>query len=104
MERAGVDCDIRLAGGGRVGHHGHPGCHRLARNDDAAPAPVLPGRRKNSVWILIPDDRAAPCRFHDVTLVDMAGVTGPPVSKEELSTLRRQWPVSLVSGMSKRQT
>ena len=47
----------------------------------------------------IPDDRSAPWGFHDVTLVDMAGAT-----EEELSTLRRQWPISLVSGMSKRQT
>ena len=50
------------------------------------------------------DAGVAPWGFHDVTLVDMAGATRPSVSKEELSTLRRQWPVSLVSGMSKRQT
>ena len=42
--------------------------------------------------------------FHDITLVDMAGVTGPPVSKEEIINLRRQWPTSLVLGMSRRQT
>ena len=34
----------------------------------------------------------------------MVGATGPSVSKEELSALRRQWPVSMVAGMSKRQT
>ena len=54
--------------------------------------------------LLILDDRAAPWGFHDATLVDMAGATGPSVSKEELSALRRQWPISVVTGMSKRQT
>ena len=39
--------------------------------------------------------------FHDVTLVDMAGVTGPSVSREELSALRWQWPISLVIGCQK---
>ena len=75
-----------------------------ARNDDAESARVLPGRVQNSVQILIPDDRAAPWGFHGITLMDMAGMTTPPISKEELNTLRRQWPVSLVSGMSKKQT
>ena len=75
-----------------------------ARNSNAEPTLVLPGRAQNSVRVLIPDDRAAPWGFHDATLVDMTGATGPSVSKEELSTLWRQWPVSLVVGMSKRQS
>ena len=75
-----------------------------ARNDDAEPTQVLLGRAHNSVRVLIPDDRTAPWGFHNATLVDMAGATGPSVSKEELSALRRQWPVSVVTGMSKRQT
>ena len=70
-------------------------------NNDPEPTQVQPGRAQNSVWVLIPDDRAAPWGFHDATLVDMAGVAGPSVSKEELSALRWQWPVSLVAGMSK---
>ena len=71
-----------------------------ARNNDAEPTRVLPGRAQNSVRVLIPDDRAAPWGFNDATLVDMAGATGPSVSKDELSSLRRQWPVSPVAGMS----
>ena len=60
---------------------------------------VLPGRAQNRVRVLIPDDRMVPWGFHDVTLVDMAGATGPCVSKEDLSSLRRQWPVSVVAWM-----
>ena len=39
-----------------------------ARNDDAVPTRVLPGRAKDSVWILITEDSVAPWGFHDVTL------------------------------------
>ena len=31
-------------------------------------------------------------------------MAGPPVSKEEMSNLRRQWPTSLMSGMTRRKT
>ena len=103
VERPGVDRDLRFAGGGRVGHVLDVIGLR-AHNDGAKPTRVLPGRAQNSVWVLIPDDRAASWGFHNVTLVDMAGATGPSVSKEDLSSLRRQWPVSLVAGMSNRQT
>ena len=75
-----------------------------ARNNGAEPTRVLPGRAQNSVRVLIPDDRAAPWGFHDVIFVDMAGATGLSISNEDLSALRRQWPISLVAGMSKRQT
>ena len=75
-----------------------------ARNNDAEPTRVLPGRAQNSFRVLIPDDRAATWGFHEATLMDMAGATGSSVSNEELSALRRQWPVSVVAGMSKRQT
>ena len=89
--------------GGCIGHLGHPRTRPLqARNDCAEPTRVLPGRAQNSVWALIPDNRAAPWGFHDVTLVDMAGATGPSISNEDLSSLRRQWPISLVARMSKR--
>ena len=54
-----------------------------ARDDGATPTQVLPGRAKNSVQVLIPNDRSAPWGFHDVTLVDTAGAMRPPVSKEE---------------------
>ena len=47
-----------------------------ARNNDAEPTRVLPGRAQNSVRVLMPDDRAAPWGFHDATIVDLAGATG----------------------------
>ena len=53
-----------------------------ARNDGAEPTRVIPGRAQSSVRVLIPDNRAAPWGFHDVTLENMAGATGPSVSKE----------------------
>ena len=40
--------------------------------------------------------------FH-ITLVNMADVVGPTVPVGDLSLLRRQWPVSVVSGMSRNQ-
>ena len=57
----------------------------------------VPGRAKKSV--LVPDDSAAPWGFHGVTLVDMADETGPPVFKEELSTVAHL-PASGDSGPS----
>ena len=55
---------------GQVGHAGgcclryidRPGCHQI--NKDAELTRVLPGRAQNSVWVLMPDDRAAPWGFH----------------------------------------
>ena len=42
--------------------------------------------------------------FHDVTLLDMADAVGPVVPLGDLWLLRRQWPLSVVSGMSRKQT
>ena len=67
-----------------------------ARNNDAEPTWVLPGRAQSSVRVLMPDDRAAPPSW--IWLVRLG------LPSEELSALRRQWPVSVVPGMSKRQT
>ena len=75
-----------------------------ARYPDAELTRVLPGRAKNSVRVLIPDARATPRGFHDDTLVDMTGETGPTVSVGEMCNLRRQWPTSLLTGMTRRQT
>ena len=89
----GVDCDLNHAGAVVLDTSAIPDVIRLrARDNDAEPTQVLPGRAQNStsVWVLIPDDRAAPWGFHDVTLVDMAGATGPSVSREELSALRQK--------------
>ena len=42
--------------------------------------------------------------FHDVTLADMLDVDAPVVSVADLGILPRQWPLSVVSGMSRQQT
>ena len=41
--------------------------------------------------------------FHDITLINMADVVRPPVPMGDLSLLRRQWPVSVVFRMSRKQ-
>ena len=65
---------------------------------------VLPRKAPNSVCVLIPDDRATRQGLHDVTLVDMTDKTAPPVSMGEMGNLWRQWPTSLLTGMTRRQT
>ena len=75
-----------------------------AHYEDAKPTRVLPGRARNSVQILVPNTNATPRGFHDITLVDMTGVSVPTVSMGEVSNLRRQWPTSLLMGMTRRQT
>ena len=59
-----------------------------ARYTNAELTRALPGRAHNSVWVLIPDARATPQGFHDVTLVDMADDAIPVVSLEEMCGLR----------------
>ena len=54
------------------------------RYPGAAPVQVLLGRAKESVQVLIPDAKVTDRRF--------------------LCLLRRQWPVMVVSGMSRKQT
>ena len=54
--------------------------------------------------MLIPDTNMADRGFHDVTLLDMAEVVGPAVPVGDLTILQWQWPLSVVSGMSQRQT
>ena len=60
--------------------------------DDAEPIRVLPSRAQNSVRVLVPDARAMPRGFHDVTLLDMTKMTGRAVSAAGSCDLRRQWP------------
>ena len=72
--------------------------------EDVKPTRVLPGKAQNSVRVLVPDARAKPRGFHDVTLVDMTNVSGPAVSMADMSHLRRQWPTSLLMEMTRRQT
>ena len=54
--------------------------------------------------MLIPDTNGADRGFHDVTLLDMAEAVGPAVPMGDLTLLRRQWPLSVLSGMSWKQT
>ena len=72
--------------------------------DDAEPVRVLPGSAQNSVRVLVPDARAKHQGFHDVTLQDITIVTGPAVSTAEMCDLRRLWPHSLLSEMTRQQT
>ena len=69
--------------------------------DDAELVWLLPGRAQNSVQVLILDAIAEPQGFHDVTLQDMTNMTGPAVSTAEMCDLRRLWPQSLLSEMTK---
>ena len=41
--------------------------------------------------------------FHEVTLLDMGDIAGPDVSIADLSLLRLQWPVPVVSSMARLQ-
>ena len=74
------------------------------RYPDAAPVKVLKGRAKESVRVLIPDTNGTDCGFHHVMLIDMADADGPVVPVGDLCLLRRRWPLSVVSGMSRKQT
>ena len=38
--------------------------------------------------------------FHDVTMIDMGDAAEPAVSEDDLSLLRRQWPVSAIQSMT----
>ena len=54
--------------------------------------------------MLIPDTNMSDCGFHDVTLLDMAEAVGPAVPVGDLTLLRRQWILLVLSGMSWKQT
>ena len=65
---------------------------------------VLKGRAQESVRALIPDAKGTDHGFHDVMLVDMVDADAPVVPVADVCLLRRQWPLSVVSCMSPRQT
>ena len=68
----------------------------------AALVRVLQGRDVRSVRALVPDPRVLERGFHDVTIVDMGDMGDlpePSVSLDELSLLRRQWPVMVLRNM-----
>ena len=58
--------------------------------------------RNDSVRVLIPDDNIRHRDFHDVLLFDMTNEDAPYVAVNDLSALRQQWPVLVVSGMTQR--
>ena len=62
---------------------------------------VMKGRAPESVCFLIPDDNEPDRGFHDVTLVDMLVADMPVVPVADLNILWHQWPLSVVSGMSR---
>ena len=74
-----------------------------AFNEEAALVPVLPGASPNIVWVLVPDDRAAPRGFHDLLIEDLSATKVLPASAGALTVLRQHWPPSLLSGMTKCQ-
>ena len=54
--------------------------------------------------MLIPDANVTDRGFLYVTLLDMADAVRPVVPVGDLWLLRRQWPLSVLSGMSRKQT
>ena len=61
---------------------------------------VLPGDFGDIVRVLVPDDRTEPRMFHDI-LIEKVSVR--PVSAEDLAALKRRWPSSMLTAMTKRQ-
>ena len=61
---------------------------------------MLPGMlRRQSMCALIPDPRVLERGFHGVTIVDMGDLSEPSLSLDDLSLLRRQWPVTVLRRM-----
>ena len=63
------------------------------RRPDAAGVWLTLCRDERSVRVLVPDPRVLDNGCHDATIIDM-------VSGNDLSLLRRQWPVSVVQSMT----
>ena len=64
---------------------------------------VLPGRDSRSVRALVLEVKVRDRGFHDVALLDMGDIAGPDIYIADLSLLRLQWPVPVVSGMTRLQ-
>ena len=62
---------------------------------------VLLRRDSRSVRAQAPDVKLRDQGFHDVTLLDMGDIAGPDISIADLSLLHLQWPVPVVSGMTR---
>ena len=69
------------------------------RRPGATVCRILQGRDVRSVCVLVPDSRGLEQDFHDVTIVDMGDLPESPVSMDELSLLRRQWPPTVLRHM-----
>ena len=67
----------------------------VGRREGAAESRVLHGRDVCNVRVLVPDWRGVDQNFHDVTIVDMGDVPE--------STVRQQWPPTVISHMGWRQ-
>ena len=77
-----------------------------AFDDKAALVQVLPGDFPNIVGVLVPDDRAAPRGLHDLLIEDLSSTEARhvrPASAADLTKLRQQWPLSLLTGMTRRE-
>ena len=65
---------------------------------------VMKGRAPESVCVLIPDDKEPDRGLYYVMLVDMLDVDAHVLPVPDLNILRHQWLLSVVSGMSRKQT
>ena len=74
-----------------------------ARRPEAAVIKVVSAGDSQCVRVLIPDENVWYQGFHDVLLFDMADEDAPYVAVNDVSAVRKQWPVSVVSGMTRRQ-
>ena len=69
----------------------------------AAVIKMLLGRDSRSGRALVPDVKVRDRGFHKITLLNMGDIAGPDVSMADLSLLHLQWPVPVVSSMSRLQ-
>ena len=74
-----------------------------ARRHEVAVVKVMTGCDSRSVRVLVPDEKMKDRGFHDFTLLDMGDVEGPDVSVGDLSILCLQWPLSVVSGLTRQE-
>ena len=74
-----------------------------ARQPAAAVIEVFLGHDSRSVRALAPDVKVRDRGFHKVTLLDMGYIAWPDASIADLSILRLQWPVPVISGMARLQ-
>ena len=101
MECAGGPYSAGFGGRVRAGGIDSGICFGLCdRRPDAAVVGVTQGRDDWSVRVLVPDSRVLDRGFHDATIIDMGDVTEPAVLEDDLSLLRRQWPVSAIQSMT----